>query len=188
MIKYLDSDSPKMDLPGLKGYGPVHGRSHLMFDGEESSYEQWEVKFLAHLSLRKLKRTVLGQGHVDPHKNEQAYSEMVQFLDKRSLSLIMRDAADDGKRALEILREHYAGTGKPRIMSLYTALCTLHQKGNESITDYVIRAENAATALVSAGEIVSDQLLMAMVMKGLPTSYKPFVVVVNTISKKLGVA
>ena len=172
-----------MDLSGLKGYGPPHVKSHLVFDGEESSYEQWEVKFLAHLSLRKLKRTVLGQGHVDPHKNEQAYSEMVQYLDKRSLSLVMRDAADDGKKALEILREHYAGTGKPRIMSLYTSLCTLNQKGNETITDYVIRAENAATALVSAGEIVSDQLLMAMVMKGLPAAYKPFVVVVNTTDR-----
>ena len=171
-----------MDLLGSKGYGPMHGRSHLMFDGEESSYEQWEVKFLAHLSLRKLKKTVLGEGNICPHKNEQAYSEMVQFLDSRSLSLIMRDARDDGKKALEILREHYAGTGKPRIMSLYTALCTL-QKGKESITDYVIRAENAATALVNAGEIVSDQLLMAMVMKGLPAAYKPFVVVVNTTDK-----
>ena len=171
-----------MDLLGSKGYGPAHGRSHLMFDGEESSYEQWEVKFLAHLSLRKLKKTVLGQGHIDPNKNEQAYSEMVQFLDKRSLSLVMRDAADDGNRALEILREHYAGTGKPRIMALYTALCTL-QKGKDSITDYVIRAEDAATALVSTGEIVSDKLLMAMVMKGLPAAYKPFVVVVNTTDK-----
>ena len=109
-----------------------------MFDGEESSFEQWEVKFLAHLSLRKLKKTILGQGHIDPSKNEQAYSEMVQFLDSRSLSLIMRDAPDDGYKALQILREHYAGTSKPRIMSLYTTLCTL-QKGNDSVTDYVIR-------------------------------------------------
>ena len=171
-----------MDPLGLKGYGPMHGRSHLMFDGEESSFEQWEVKFLAHLSLRKLKKTILGQGHVDPNKNEQAYSEMVQFLDSRSLSLIMRDAPDDGYKALQILREHYAGTSKPRIMSLYTALCTL-LKGKDSVTDYVIRAENAATALVNAGEVVSDQLLMAMVMKGLPTAYKPFVVVVNTTDK-----
>ena len=171
-----------MDPLGLKGYGPTHGRSHLMFDGEESSFEQWEVKFLAHLSLRKLKKTILGQGHIDPSKNEQAYSEMVQFLDSRSLSLIMRDAPDDGYKALQILREHYAGTSKPRIMSLYTTLCTL-QKGKDSITDYVIKAENAVTALVNAGEVVSDQLLMAMVMKGLPTAYKPFVVVVNTTDK-----
>ena len=71
----------------LKGYGPsAKDRwSGLFFSGDENVYEQWEVKLLAYLSLRKLKKTVLGEGHIDPVKNEQAYSEIVQFLDNRSL-------------------------------------------------------------------------------------------------------
>jgi len=71
--------------------------------------------------------------------------ELIQFLDDKSLSLVMRDAADDGIKALEILRQHYAGMGKPRIITLYTELTSLSKCTNESVTDYVIRDEKAAT-------------------------------------------
>ena len=44
----------------------------------------------------------------------------------------------------------------------------------ETTTDYVIRAEIAATSLKAAGEVISDGLLVAMTLKGLPTKYKTF--------------
>ena len=143
-----------------KGYGPPRGRwDGLIYDGDEERYEQWEVKLLAYIRLRKLKKVVLVENG-DPAKNEEAFSEIVQFLNDRSLSLIMRDAKDDGYKALNILREHYAGRGEPRIISLYTVLTSLQKSNGESITDYVIKAENAANALKNAGEIVSDGLLV----------------------------
>jgi len=77
----------------------------------------------------------------------------------------MRDAMDDGKKALEILLQQYAGSGKPRIISLYTELTSLVKRSDESVTDYVIRAETAAAALNSANENVSDNLLIAMVQR-----------------------
>ena len=66
----------------------------------------------------------------DEAKNGEAYAELVQCLDNKSLSLIMRDAKRDGRRALEILREHYAGKDKPRVVSLYCELSSL-QKGSQ---------------------------------------------------------
>lgn len=47
----------------------------------------------------------------------------------------------------------------------------------EDVTDYLIRAENAATGLRLAGETISDNLVIAMPLKGLPASYNSFVVV-----------
>ena len=47
------------------------------------------------------------------------------------------------------------------------------------MTDYIIRAESAAIALRSLKEVISDGLLVAMVLKGLPSSYKPFTVVIT---------
>ena len=113
----------------------------------------------------------------DADKNAEVYAELIQFLDDRSLSLIFRDAPDDGKKALEILREYYMGKGKPRILTLWTELSLLTKGSGETVTDYIIRAEKAMSALRNAGETVSDSLLIAMVLKGLPSGYKPFEVV-----------
>ena len=134
------------------------------------------MKLLAYLSLRKLKKTVLGQGGSEQNgaKKEEAFSEIVQLLDDRSLSLVMRDAKDDGKKALDILREHYAGRGKPRVMALYGTLLSLVKRQDETLTDYIIRADNAANALRSAEEAFSDELLVSVVLRGLPEQFRQF--------------
>ncbi len=158
-----------------RGYGPSR---NLTFDGKEANYERWEVKLLAYLSIRKLKKTVLttGTGAADAAKNEEVYSEIVQLLDDRSLSLIMREAKDDGRKALKILREHYASKSKPRVIALYSRLWSLSKEPGETLTDYVIRSEAAANALKDAGEDFKDLMLISVVMKGLPNMFEPFIV------------
>ena len=94
------------------------------------------------------------------------------------MSLVIREANNDGRKALKVLREHYQGKGKPRIIALYTELTSLHMGEGETTTDYTIRAETAATSLKAAGEVISDGLLVAMTLKGLPTSYRTFATIV----------
>ena len=101
------------------------------------------------------------------------------------MALVIREAKDDGQRALEILRQHYQGKSKPRVISLYTELTTLKKTDNDSIVDYVIRAETAATALRNADEAVSDALLIAMMLKGLPSNFKTFAAIVVQRDKQM---
>ena len=171
--------------------------SRLVFNGDEKNYELWETKFLGHLLLQKLKDTILNQPAdgaeknalaEDAAKNAEAYAELIQFLDDKSLSLVMREAADDGRGALKILRDYYAGKGKPRIVCLYTELTSLQKMSSESVTDYVIRAETSITALRNAGEVLSDGLLLAMILKGLPESFKPFSIFVTQSDETLSFA
>ena len=40
---------------------------------------------------------------------------------------------------------------------------------DETVTEYIIRAQTVATNLKTAGENTNDSLLVAMVIKGLPS-------------------
>ena len=104
------------------GYGSLSLRHRLYFDGDEQHYEAWEEKFLGYLLVKDLKKTVLAaeNENIDNDKNELAYAEMIQFLDSTSHQLVMRDAKDDGRKALSILRTHYSGKEKSRVLSMYT--------------------------------------------------------------------
>lgn len=171
----------------LTGYGSPAYRGRLVFDGDERKYELWEIKFLGYMRIQKLNRVITADENdaIDAAKNEESFAELVQCLDDRSLSLIIRDAKNDGRKALRILREHYLSKGKPRIISLYTELTSLKKATGESVTDYMIRAETAATSLKTAGETISDSLLVAMVLKGLPPEFKPFITVITQKEKSI---
>ena len=58
-------------------------------------------------------------------------------------------------------------------------MTTLKKSDTETINDYILRAETAANALRSVNEAVSDSLLVAMALKGLPNEYQPFVAVIT---------
>lgn len=154
----------------------------LLFDGSDEKYDLWETRFLGHLHILKLKDTILkepeGEAQIaaDPTKNADCYAELIRLIDDKSLSLVRHDAKYNGRKALEILREHYSGKSKPRIINMYTSLTKLRKAENESTTDYIIRAENLITALQDAGETLSDDLIIAMMLGGLPDSYKPLAV------------
>ena len=83
-----------------------------------------------------------------------------------------------------LLRQHYANTEKPRIITLYEELTTIDMTETEDVTDYLIRAEKAATGLRSAEETISDNLIIAMLLKGLPAAFNSFVVVHTQTDQK----
>ena len=55
--------------------------------------------------------------------------------------LVIRDAQDNGRKSLTILRKLYLSKGKPKVISLYTQQTSLRRLKSESITDYIIRTE-----------------------------------------------
>ena len=87
------------EIGNSTGCGP---RARLLFDEDERKYELWEAKFYGYLHTLKLK-SELEQNEPNADKNADTYAEVIQLLDDRSLALIMRDAKDNGKKALEIV-------------------------------------------------------------------------------------
>ena len=85
-----------------------------------------------------------------------------------------------------ILREHYLSKGKQKVISLNMELTSLRRLESESIIDYIIRTENISNVLKETGEVISDRLLIAMVLKGIPPYFKPFTMVI-TLKKKASI-
>ena len=168
------------------GYAPsasmknrVH-RSRPIFNGNESNFEIFEVKFLSYLRLCGLYEVTQNpDSENDVELNAEVFAELIQCLDDRSINLIIRDARDNGRKSLEILSLHYRPKGKARVITLYTELTSLQKNDIETVTDYVVRAEIITAALREADETISDGLLIAMILKGLPHTFLPFSVMVN---------
>ena len=68
---------------------------------------------------------------------------------------------------------------------LYTELTSLKKEQNEGVTDYIIRTEATVTALRNSGETLSYCLIIAMVLKGLPSTFNPFSIYVTHSNKEL---
>ena len=174
---------------GLSRRDNVSRWSRLLFDGDETKYEIWETKFLGYLHTLGLKVAILCKNlngyETDTERNEEAYNELIQFLEEKSLSLIMREVSDNRREALRVLRDHYEGKGKPRIISLYTELTSRRKEQNEDVTDYIIRIEATVTTLRNAGETLSDGLIITMVIKGIPSIFNSFSIYVTHSSKEL---
>ena len=110
-------------------------------------------------------------------KNADAFAELSFCLDNKSLTLMFRDAKDEGRKALKIRRKHNLSSSDTRVIALYTELTSLKEDDSEDLKDYMLRAETAASMLKKAGEVVSDSLVIAMMLKGLPSELKSFVTV-----------
>ena len=96
------------------GYRPWAAK--LFFDGDESKYELWEVKFLGYFRIQHLHQIILSLTDQSDdmdfvEKNATVFAELIQYEDDISLSLIIRDIWDNGRKALTILRERYLSKG-----------------------------------------------------------------------------
>ena len=90
------------------------------------------MKFLDYLRIQHLHPIILSptdqSDDIDfVEKNATLFAELIQYLDDKSLSLVIRDAWDNGRKALIILREHYLLKGKPKVISLCTELTSLRR-------------------------------------------------------------
>lgn len=76
-----------------------------------------------------MKQTIL-------HEPSRPLSAGIPLLDNTSLGLIFRDTKDKVRESFRILREHYIGKGRPRIVSLYITLTLQKKADTETVTVY----------------------------------------------------
>ena len=82
----------------------------MLFTHDKTKYKIRETKFLGHLRTLSLKDAIFGKNlnedETKTKRNEVAYAKLKQFLGDKSLSLIMREASDNGRETLRILHDY----------------------------------------------------------------------------------
>ena len=106
---------------------------------------------------------------------------LAMVLDTTSLMLIRHDCVNhkglgDGHKAWGLLQEGFRSNEAVTVVSVMRQLARLTLKEDEALHNYYIRAQELSTRLEQAGEQLSDPLLNAMVLNGLPERYEHFVV------------
>ena len=106
------------------------------------------------------------------------WCELVQCLDRASLNFIRLHKPDRVEALKTIVGKHHS-TETPRVLTLLTQLAGLKMASEEKVTDYPTRAEGTRLDLQKAGEMSSNAMFRAMVLKGLPLSFESIVTVLN---------
>ena len=95
--------------------------------------------------------------------------------------LIRHDCVDhkglgDGHKSWGLLQDGFRSNGTVTVVSLMRQLSRLQLKEDEALHSYFIRAQELSTRPEQAGEHLSEPLLNAMVLNGLPERYEHFAV------------
>ena len=162
----------------------------LLFSRKGEDFEYFAERFEARLHLLKLRIVLLDQENLPEETDAnfaseqnklkeklfEVWCELVQCLDRKSLSLV-KTAKPNGTQAWKLLQDCFKSRELPRIHQLLNKLTNLKMYSQESMRDYLMRAEELQLNLTDVGENVSDQMLCSVVLKGLPNSFANFVTV-----------
>ena len=102
----------------------------------------------------------------------------MQALDKKSV-LFLRTYKGNGSKAWDVLRKKFKSFERPRLQKLISELTTLKKNSNETVIDYLTRADEIQNNLEQVNEGVSEKMLISVFLTGLPKQFETF----STIAK-----
>ena len=95
----------------------------------------------------------------------------MQALHKKSV-LFLRPYKGNGSKAWDVLRKRFKSFERPRLQKLISELTTLKKNSNETVIDYLTRAEEQVSRgtnnLEQVNEGVSEKMLISIILKGIP--------------------
>ena len=119
--------------------------------------------------------------NVEDEREKQRFMvwcKFVQCLDKASINFIRLHMPERVEAWKAIVGKHRS-TERPRIQTLLTQLAGLKMTPGEKVTDYLTWAEGIQLDLQEAGEMTSNAMFSAMVMKGFPRTFESIATVLK---------
>ena len=106
----------------------------------------------------------------------RVWCEIIQSLDKCS-AMFLRPYKEDGPKAWAVMCDRYKSCELPRLQQLIEKLTNLKMVANESVIDYITRAEELQSNLREVDEQVSKPMLISIILKGLTDDFDNFVTI-----------
>jgi hypothetical protein len=110
-----------------------------------------------------------------------AFAQAIKDKDVKALGLIILNAGEQHAMSLgkfgwasaawEFLEKQYAAVDVSRKLTLLRELDHFKMKSGETITDYIERAKNLQTRLGTVNEVVANERMTTLILKGLPGDY-----------------
>ena len=98
--------------------------------------------------------------------------ELVQCLDKKSVFL--RPYRGKGSEAWSVLCKGFKSFETQRLQKLISDLTNLRKYNNESIVDYITRAEDMQSNLSEVDESITEKMFVSILLEGLPREFESF--------------
>ena len=92
---------------------------------------------------------------------------------------ILRPHRGKGSEAWSVLCKRFKRFERPRLQKLISDLTNLRKYNNESIVDYVIRAEDMQLNLSGFDESISEKMFVSILSKWLPREFERFCTLVK---------
>lgn len=153
----------KMSSYQLPPIEKLHGREN---------YDTWKFAVQTYLEHEELWESVRGTDQ-DTKKDTKARSKIILLVDP--LNYVHVQTAKTAKEAWDNLASAFQDTGLTRRVGLLRTLITTSLENSDSVEDYVNKIIITAHKLSNIGLKVSDEWVGTILLAGLPDSYKPMI-------------
>lgn len=145
------------------------------------NYRSWAISMRALLEVEDLWDTIQvptgGELSEDPKKRQKARGRIILAIEPEVYAYV--ENATTPKEAWEELAKTYDDKGLARKVTLLQEATTTKFENCKSMEDYVSKIISAAKKLKTIGTDLADDLVGALLLAGLPASYKPMIMALS---------
>lgn len=147
------------------------------------NYSTWKFAVQTYLQHEELWDCITNPNPVDLKKDLKAKSKLILLID--SVNYIHIQEAKTAHEIWNNLEKAFDDSGLTRRVGLIRDLCTTTLAGCQNVEEYIAKIMTTAHKLRNIGFKVDDEWLGTMLLSGLPDTYKPMIMAIESSGMKI---
>ncbi|CAG4913463.1 unnamed protein product [Colias eurytheme] len=147
------------------------------------NYATWRFAVQTYLQHEELWDCIVDDQTLDKRKDTKARSKIILLVDP--VNYVHIQEAKTAKEVWENLSRVFDDSGLTRRVGLLRDLCNTTLEGCPNVEEYVSKIMTTAHKLRNIGFQVDDEWLGTMLLSGLPETYKPMIIAIESSGMKI---